>query len=93
MKVWATVTFGFTIEQTVELDHKPNIIPKKGRTKKIIQEEDGSEYWERQKLQPLEIVQENGIGQNKVEVKEEKIVKKLMYNENPERIQVTGRER
>ena len=35
---------GFTIGQTVELDHKPNIIPKRGRTKKIIQEEDGADY-------------------------------------------------
>ena len=35
---------GFTIGQTVELDHKPNIILKRGRTKKIIQVEDGSDY-------------------------------------------------
>ena len=51
----------FTIGQTAELDHKPNITPKRGRTKKIIQVEDGSDYWEREKLQPLEKVQENDI--------------------------------
>ena len=51
--------------------------------------EDGSDYWEREKLQPLEKVQEGDIGQNK----EEKRVKKLMYIEDFERIQVTERER
>ena len=51
--------------------------------------EDGSDYWEREKLQPLEKVQEDDIGQNK----EEKRVKKLMYIEDFERIQVTERER
>ena len=55
--------------------------------------EDGSDYWEREKLQPLEKVQENDIIRNKVEPKEEKRVKKLIYIEDPERIQVTGRER
>ena len=60
----------FSIGQTVELDHKPNVIPKTGRTKKIIQVEDGSDYWEREKLQPL--AQEKDIVQNKVEPKEEK---------------------
>ena len=83
----------FTIGQAAELDHKPNIIPKRGRTKKIIQVEDGSDYWERKKLQLLEKVQENDIVQNKVEPKEETRVKKLIYIEDPERIQVTGRER
>ena len=83
----------FTIGQTVELDHKPNLIPKRGRIKKIIQVEDGSDYWEREKLQPLEKVQENDIVRNKVEPKEEERVKKLMYVEDPKRIQVTGRER
>ena len=61
----------FTIGQTAELDHKPSIIPKRGRTKKTLQVEDGSDYWEREKLQPLEKVQENNIVQNKVEPKEE----------------------
>ena len=51
--------------------------------------EDGSDYWEREKLQPLEKTQEGDIGQNK----EEKRVKKLMYIEDFERIQVTERER
>ena len=83
----------FTIGQTAELDHNPNIIPKRGRIKKIIQVEDGSDYWERKKLQPLEKVQENDIVQNKVEPKEEKKVKKLIYIEDPRKIQVTGRER
>ena len=83
----------FTIGQTAELDHKPNIIPKRGRTKNIIQVEDGSDYWEREKLQPLEKVQENDIVQNKIEPKEETRVKKLIYIEDPERIQVMGRER
>ena len=55
----------FAIGQTVELDHKPNIIPMRGRTKKIIQVENGSDYWKREKLQPLEKVQENDIGQKK----------------------------
>ena len=59
-----------------------------------IQVEDGSDYWEREKLQPLEKVQENDIiVQNKVEPKEETRVKKLIYIEYPERIQVTERER
>ena len=83
----------FIIGQTAELDNKPNIIPKTGRTKKIIHVEDDSDYWEREKLQPLEKVQENNIVQNKVEPKEEKRVKKLIYIEDPERIQVMGRER
>ena len=83
----------FTIRQTAELDRKPNIIPKRGRTKKIIQVEDGSDYREREKLHPLEKVQENDIVPNKVDPKEEKRVKKLIYIEDPERIQVTGKER
>ena len=40
----------FITGQTVELDHKPNVIPKRGRTKKIIQVEYGSDYWEREKI-------------------------------------------
>ena len=56
----------FTIGQTAELDHKPNIIPKRGRTKEIIQVEDGLDYWERKKLQRLEKVQENDIVRNKI---------------------------
>ena len=83
----------FTIAQPVELDHKHNITPNRGRIKKIIQVEDGSDYWEREKLQPLEKVQEDDIGQNKVEPKEEKRVNKLMYIDDFERIQVTERER
>ena len=83
----------FTIGQTVELDHKPNVISKSGRIKKIIQVEDGSDYWEREKLQPLEKEQEKDIVSNKAEPKEEKRVKKLMYVEDPKRMQVTGRER
>ena len=83
----------FTIEQTAELDHKPNIIPKRGRTKKIFHVEDNSDYWEREKLQLLEKVQENDIVRNKAEPKDVKRVKRLMYIEDPERIQVTGRER
>ena len=83
----------FTNGKTAELDHKPNVIPKRGRTKNIIQVEDGSDYWEREKFQSLEKVQENNVLQNKVEPKEEKKVKKLIYVEHPERIQVTGRER
>ena len=51
--------------------------------------EDGSDYWERETLQPLEKLQENDIVQNKVEPKEEEIVKKLMYIEQPD----AGRER
>ena len=34
----------FTIGQKSELDHKPNRIPKRGTTKKIIQVEIGSDY-------------------------------------------------
>ena len=83
----------FTIGQTVELDHKPNVISNRGRTKKIIQLDYRSDYWEREKCQPLEQVQEKDIVRNKVEPKEEKRVKKLMYIEDPESIQVTGRER
>ena len=44
----------FSIGQTVELDHKPNVMPMRGRTLKIIQVEDGSYYRQREKLQPLE---------------------------------------
>ena len=44
----------FTIGQTVKQDYKPNVISKRGRTNKILQVEDGSDYWEREKLQPLE---------------------------------------
>ena len=44
-------------------------------------------------MQPLEKVKENDIVQNKVEPKEETRVKKLIYIEHPERIQVMGRER
>ena len=40
----------FITGQTVELGHKPNVIPKRGRTKKIIQVEYGSDYWEREKI-------------------------------------------
>ena len=83
----------FTIGQTVELDHKPNVIPKTGRTKKIIQVEDGLDYWEREKLQPSEKVQQKDLVRNKVEPKEEKKLKKLMYIEDPEKIQVTRREK
>ena len=63
------VDVDFTIGQKAELDHKLNIIPKRGRTKKIIPVENGSDYWEREKLQPSEKVQENDIVQNKVEPK------------------------
>ena len=83
----------FTIGQAVELDHKPNIIPKRGRSKKINQVEYSSDYWEREKLQPLGKVQENDIVRNKVEPKEEKRVKKLMHIKDPERLLVAGRER
>ena len=55
-----------------ELYHKPNIIPRRGRSKKIIQLEDGSDYWEWEKLQPLEKVQEKDIVWNKEGLKEEK---------------------
>ena len=44
-------------------------------------------------MQPLEKVQEDNIVQNKVEPKEEKRLKKLLYLEDPKRIQVPGRER
>ena len=83
----------FTIRQTVEPDHKPNIIPKSGRTKKIIQVGDGLAYWKREKMKPLEKVQENEIGQNKAEPKERKRVKKLMHIGDTERIHVKGRKR
>ena len=73
----------FTIGQTAELGHKPNIISKRGRTKKINQVQDGLDYWEREKLQPLEKVQENDIGRNKVEPKDEKRVKKLCMLNHP----------
>ena len=45
------------------------------------------------KKRKLEKVQENYIGQNKVELKEEKKVKKLMYIEDPKSIQVPVSER
>ena len=77
---------GFTIGQTVEQDNKLYVIPKRGTTKKTIQVEDGSDYWEREILQPLEKVREGDVVQNKVESKEEKGVKKLLYIEDPERI-------
>ena len=77
---------GFTIGQTVEQDNKLYVIPKRGTNKKTIQVEDGSDYWEREILQPLEKVREGDVVQNKVESKEEKGVKKLLYIENPERI-------
>ena len=80
----------FTTGQTADLDHKPNIIPKRGRTKKIIQVEDGSDYWEREKLQPLEKVQENDIVQNIVEPKEETRVKKLIYIEDTREYRLQG---
>ena len=83
----------FTIGKKAELDYKPNTILNRGRTKKIIQVENGSDYWEREKLQPLKKVQENNIVQNKVEPKEQKRVKKLIYIEDPERMQVTEKER
>ena len=38
-------------------------------------------------------MQEEDIVQNKVQPKEEKRVKKLLYIEDPKRIRVTGRER
>ena len=76
----------FTIGQTVEQDIKLYVIPKRGTTKKIIQVENGSDYWEREILQPLEKVQEGDVVQNKVEPKEEKGVKKLLYIEDRERI-------
>ena len=41
----------------------------------------------------MEKVQQKDIVRNKVEPKEEKRVKKLMYIEDPEKIQVTRRER
>ena len=41
------------------------------RIKKVIPVEDGSDYWEREKMQPLEKVQENDIGRNKVDPKEQ----------------------
>ena len=49
----------------------------------------------KEKLQPLEKVKENDeiIGRNKVEPREEKRLKKLKYIEDPERIQVTARDR
>ena len=90
---WQQEDVDFTIGQTVELDQKPNVIPKRGRTKKIIQVAAGLDYWEREKLQPLEKVQQKDIVRNKVEPKEDKRVKKLMYIEDPEKIQVTRRER
>ena len=37
----------------------------------MIQVEDVSDYWEWEKLQPLEKVKENNIGWNNVEPKEE----------------------
>ena len=70
----------FTIKQTIELDHKPIIIPKRGRTKKIIQVEDGSDYWEGEKLQPLEKVKEKNIGRKIVEPKEKKKSKEANVN-------------
>ena len=76
----------FTIGQTVEQDIKLYVIPKRGTTKKIIQVENGSDYWEREILQPLEKAQEGDVVQNKVEPKEEKGVKKLLYIEDRERI-------
>ena len=76
----------FTIGKTLELDHKLNKISKRGRTKKIMQVEDGSDYWEREKMQPSEKVQENNVWQNKVEPKEEKRVKKSIHIEDPKRI-------
>ena len=42
-------------------------------------------------MQPLEKAQENDIGRNKEESTEEKRVKKLMYIEDPERMQFMGR--
>ena len=83
----------FTIRQTVETDHKPNITTKTGRTKKIIQVEDTLDYWEREKSKPLEKAKENDTVWNKAELREEKRVKKLIYIEDPERIQFMGRER
>ena len=55
--------------------------------------EDGSNYWEREKLQSLRKVQENDIMENKVDPKEEKRVRKLIYIEDSKRIQVTRRKR
>lgn len=42
-------------------------------------------------MQPLEKVQENGIGRNKREPKELTRVKKSMYIGDPERIWIKGR--
>ena len=41
------------------------------RIKKVIPVEDGSDYWEREKMQPLEKLQVNDIGRNKVDPKEQ----------------------
>ena len=46
----------FKIGQTVEMDDKPSIIPRRDRNMKIIQVEDCSDYLEREKLQALEKV-------------------------------------
>lgn len=76
----------FTTGQQVEPDHNSKEIPRRGRIKKVIPVENGSDNWEREKMQALEKVQENGIGRNKREPKELTRVKKLMYIEDPERI-------
>ena len=80
----------FTIGQTVELDHKPNVISNRGKTKKIIQLDYRSDYWEREKCQPLEQVQEKDIVRNKVEPKEEKRVKKLIILKTPRAYRLRG---
>ena len=59
----------FKIGQTVEMDDKPSIIPRRDRNMKIIQVEDCSDYLEREKLQALEKVHKK-IVRNKVEPKE-----------------------
>ena len=53
--------------------------------------EDDSDYWEREKMQALEKVQENNIGRNKIDQKEEKTVKKLMILKTPGEYRLWGR--
>ena len=60
-----------TIWQKLEQDHNSEVTPRMVRIKKVIPVEDGSDYWEREKMQPLEKVQENDIGRNKVDPKEQ----------------------
>ena len=60
-----------TIWQKLEQDHNSKVTPRMVRIKKVIPVEDGSDYWEREKMQPLEKVQVNDIGRNKVDPKEQ----------------------